>query len=236
MSSENEPLGSDVWWRRRSAPTSRRVLDADRIVREALSLADTSGLSAVTMRALAKRLDTGAASLYRHIESRDALLLLLVDHVLGSARARLDAMGPVPGSSWRDALRRVAIVTREVLTEHASVVGALPVGPHVGPHALRLQEVGLAALREAGFEPKKALLAFVTLAQWVFGFVIQECSTSDRKPPTEVIGARLASATPETLPEFTALGSIPHHLTADEEFVFGLEVLLRGLEVYVDGG
>jgi AcrR family transcriptional regulator len=53
------------------------------IVAAATALADEGGLPAVSMRAVAAALDTGAGSLYRYLSSRDDLLDLMVDAALG---------------------------------------------------------------------------------------------------------------------------------------------------------
>lgn len=52
------------------------------IARAAVTLADSGGLSAVTMRAVAAAIGTGAASLYRYVETRDELLELMIDQVV----------------------------------------------------------------------------------------------------------------------------------------------------------
>ena len=58
----------------------------DAIVAAAVALADADGLDAVSMRAVATALGTGAGSLYRYLSSRDDLLDLMVDRVAGELR------------------------------------------------------------------------------------------------------------------------------------------------------
>lgn len=227
MSSNDPFVGTSEWWNRRIKSSGRRSLDTPRIVEEALLLARESGLASVTMRRLAQRLNTGAASLYRHLEGRDALLLLMVDHVFGVIHQRLVAR-PLP-ATWPEALHQLATISREVLMEHAAIVGALPLGPHIGPNALLIQEHGLVVLRRGGFSPRKALLSFIAVTQWVLGFVIQECTNTDRQATSASLGSRLQTLPASQLPELTGLGSIPYEVTSDEEFKFGLELLLRGL-------
>src|SRR5436853_107267 len=52
-------------------------LTIERIIDEALALVDEEGLDALTVRRLATRLDTGSATLYRHVASRTELLVLM---------------------------------------------------------------------------------------------------------------------------------------------------------------
>ncbi|MEU4154861.1 TetR family transcriptional regulator [Actinoplanes sp. NPDC026670] len=67
----------------------------DEIVAAAVALADADGLAAVSMRAVAGALGTGAGSLYRYLSSRDDLLDLMTDRVIGELRP-FPEIGPDP--------------------------------------------------------------------------------------------------------------------------------------------
>jgi len=67
--------------RRRRDPISREA-----IVQAAVRLLDTEGLDAFSMRRVADELGTGAASLYWHVGSKDGLLDLVMDQVIGEQR------------------------------------------------------------------------------------------------------------------------------------------------------
>ena len=89
--SQSHPPGSQAWWEAHEERLGRRRprqdgLTVERILAEALDLVDREGLDALTVRALAARFDTSSATLYRHVDSRDELLVLLVDHVLGEIK------------------------------------------------------------------------------------------------------------------------------------------------------
>ncbi|MBM7494630.1 AcrR family transcriptional regulator [Micromonospora luteifusca] len=71
----------------------------DAIVVAAIALADTEGLAAVSMRAVAGALGTGAGSLYRYLSSRDDLLDLMTDRVVGELRPYPEAEG-----GWLDSM------------------------------------------------------------------------------------------------------------------------------------
>ncbi|MEW1589397.1 helix-turn-helix domain-containing protein [Micromonospora vinacea] len=58
----------------------------DSLVVAAIALADTEGLAAVSMRAVAAAFGTGAGSLYRYLSSRDDLLDLMTDRAVGELR------------------------------------------------------------------------------------------------------------------------------------------------------
>ncbi len=83
-------------WRGDGKP--RRRLDRESIGREALRIIDAEGIDAVSMRRVAAAFDTGPASLYAHVENKEALLRLALDLAIGE-------LEPVPpaattGSRW----------------------------------------------------------------------------------------------------------------------------------------
>jgi AcrR family transcriptional regulator len=95
------------------------------IVAAATALADQGGLPAVSMRAVAAALNTGAGSLYRYLSSRDDLLDLMVDAALGE----LDLDGPLTGDWLGDlvglARQQLALFRRHPwLTEASRRAGA----------------------------------------------------------------------------------------------------------------
>ena len=67
--------------RRRREPISR-----DAIVAAAIRLLDREGLAALSMRRLGDELGAGAASLYWHVGSKDGLLDLVFDEIIGEGQ------------------------------------------------------------------------------------------------------------------------------------------------------
>ena len=74
---------------------SRQALTAERALAEAMALADTEGLSGLTMRKLASRLGVEAMSLYHHLPNKDALLDGMVDQVYTEVEL------PLPDEAWQ---------------------------------------------------------------------------------------------------------------------------------------
>src|SRR5215472_7094770 len=79
------PVPPPPWQRvpQRAAGRRRDPITREAIVETALRLLDGEGLDALSMRRIADELDTGAASLYWHVGSKDGLLDLIFDHVVG---------------------------------------------------------------------------------------------------------------------------------------------------------
>jgi AcrR family transcriptional regulator len=92
----------------------QRGLTRERLVEAALGLVDEGGLDALSMRALADRLEVKAASLYWHVRDRRELLELLAESILESVSH------PRRGGGWRacvlahgQALRRRVITHKD---------------------------------------------------------------------------------------------------------------------------
>ena len=99
----------DLLWRKDASARSdgrrgpRARVSVDDVVAGAIELADTGGVDAMTIRALAQALDLTAMSVYTHVNSRADLLVLMVDEV--HARTTVSPRG---GTDWRARVRRVA--------------------------------------------------------------------------------------------------------------------------------
>ncbi|MGW4328241.1 TetR/AcrR family transcriptional regulator [Nocardia sp. NPDC004573] len=126
------------------APLSREV-----IIETGLRILDRDGAAALTMRRVAQDLDTGAASLYVYVANRDDLMTAMLDHVLGTV--------PEPaGASWRARLTALADAMVAAMSRHEGLaLVALGVIPS-SPNAVRLVELMLGALVEAGLDDRTA--------------------------------------------------------------------------------
>jgi AcrR family transcriptional regulator len=70
-------------WPRARPPARRRALSQDLIIDTALELLGKGSLNTVSMRSVAQALDTGPASLYAHVSSKEELHELMLDRLLG---------------------------------------------------------------------------------------------------------------------------------------------------------
>ncbi len=135
----------------------------------AIRLLDDEGLSALSMRRIADQLGTGAASLYWHVGSKDGLLDLVFDEIIGE----LAIPDPDP-PRWREQIKDVARAQRAISLRHPYVVqisiGRIP----LGPNALRYSERTLAILRAGGLPPRLAVQGSHLLISTVNGFTLDE--------------------------------------------------------------
>lgn len=80
-----------------------QAINQTHLVRTAITIADTEGLDAVSMRRLAAHLGVGPMSLYRHVANKDELLTQMADRAFGE----IDLPDPGP-EGWRAKLELIA--------------------------------------------------------------------------------------------------------------------------------
>jgi AcrR family transcriptional regulator len=222
--------------RRRHEPISREA-----IVTAAIGLLDREGLGALSMRRLAEELGTGAASLYWHVGSKDGLLDLVLDELIGEGKV------PDPDPSrWQEQLKEVARAQRAASLRHPYLVrisiGRIP----MGPNALRYSERVLAILRAGGLPPLLAVQGYLLLIATVNGFTVDETGVDDPGPADSGDRARpldpaslqqtanmvrdyIASLPAEAFPTMVGLADEFAFADADERFDMLIDIFVDGL-------
>ena len=208
---------------------SETGLSKQRVVAEAIRLADREGVAGLSMRRLAGALDAGAMSLYHYVANKEELLDAMVDVVFEEIEL------PSEETEWQSAMRRRAVSARQVLARHPWAIGLLESRTSPGPANLRHHETVTACLRRAGFPVLMATHANWLLDSYVYGFALQESSlpfdTAD-----EFADAAEDVYLPQLPPdEFPYLNESAAALVAAgydpaEEFDFGLDLILAALE------
>lgn len=213
----------------RTRAGERQPLNRQRVLLAAVRIADEAGLEALSMRKLGQMLGVEAMSLYNHVASKEDLLDGLADIAIAEIEV------PSEGPDWKEAMRRRAISVREMLVRHPWASSVIESRTNPSPVRSRYPEQVVSVLRRAGFSPEMALHAFFTLDSYIYGFVVQEANLPSGTPDelAEMAG-RLLSALPAR--EYPYL----HEIVADhvmkvgfsyaDEFVFGLDLILDGLE------
>lgn len=85
-SSSSAPhYASIAWSMERTNTKNTKGLSVQKILQAALSIADQKGAAAVTIRTVAQQTGFSTMAIYRHVESRDELMLLLIETALGEA-------------------------------------------------------------------------------------------------------------------------------------------------------
>ena len=125
---------------------TRLPLSRDRILGQALQIADADGVEALTMRRLADDLGFEAMSLYRHVANKDDVL----DGVLDLVLAEIES--PATEGEWDAAIRRSAISVNDALAQHRWATELLTSPMRLGADAARVHEPrSSAGCAKAGF-------------------------------------------------------------------------------------
>jgi Tetracyclin repressor-like, C-terminal domain len=101
----------------------------------------------------------------------------------------------------------------------------------VGPNALVARERSIAALLAAGFPPTLAARGYTALAHFVIGFASQQ-PVDETADPERANRLRdyYGSLDARSYPATTTVADLLPGATIDEEFQFGLNLVIGGLE------
>jgi AcrR family transcriptional regulator len=197
-----------------------RSLALDDVAVAALAVIDRDGLGSLSMRAVAVELGMGTMSLYRYVESREQLEDLVVDRVTA-------AVDPVVSSraSWSTRVTTLAVRVRDAIGDHPAVVPLLLTRRHRTFGSLAWGEAVLAALADGGLRGRARTIAFRAVLAYVLGAVQAEHLGSLSGPGT----AAIADLPPDRYPHLVDAAGHAASISADDEFVGGLDLLLRGM-------
>lgn len=158
-----------IWLRPERAAVGRPAQRSRaEITAVAVDIADREGLDAVSMRRVAAELGTGAASLYRYVETREDLLDLMTD-ATGAEYAL-----PAPTGDWVTDLVAVAEQSRAILRRHPWLPGLVITRPVIGPHAIAVLEHVLTVLADHPASLETKMEAFAMLNGLTATFVLHE--------------------------------------------------------------
>jgi len=205
-----------------------------KLLRAAIDLADEQGIEALSMRKLSQHLGGGTMSLYNHVSNKDDLIDGMIDEVF----AEIDL--PVLERSWKQTMRQRAISMHTVMTRHPWAIGRMESRRSPGPATLRHHDAVIGCLLDAGFPLPLAAHAFAALDSYIYGFALQERSLAFGTPEetSELAKAFLLQFPTKEYPYLARL-TIEHVLQPGydyaDEYEFGLDLILDGLEQLVPG-
>lgn len=209
-------------------PRLRQPLNRDRILIAAMEIADENGVNAVTMREVASRLNVEAMSLYNHVSGKEDILDGMVDLVI----EQFDL--PDGATDWRKAMRQRALSAHTIFSRHPWTPPLLDSRKSSGPSRLRYYDWVLGTLMKAGFSVAGAGRAFSLLDSYIYGFSIQQANlAAGSDGPAEQMAEEILKSIPEkTYPNLyrMVIHSIQSGYDAEDDFTFGLEIILEGLE------
>ena len=243
------PPGLDLLWGRRGRGQRgpKPGLSVNAIVAAAIRIADAEGLEAVSMAHVADQLGFTTMSLYRHVTSKEELLQLMWN---GSAQGAEELV--ITGDDWRARLRMWATVQREMIDRHPWITQMPMAAPPMAPNSLTFVERGLEAMDDSGLPDADKLR--------VIGLISSYTLSEARMAHDAARAARQAQAGAtgtEPLPAWTweglvrevadeqtyprlhrlawsaSIGDDPTGFDEQEEFRFGLDRILDGVEALI---
>lgn len=202
------------------------------MLREALRLVDEEGLDALTMRALGKRLGVEGMSLYNHVRRKADLQAGIVDLLWEEVERSL-----TDGDGWRDSLRSLARRLRALAIDHPHAFPLLMSASAFAEPMLRAAGHALAVLRDAGFDEQRATKALNAALGYAAGYGAMEISCFATRPggrdgadEFEGLVEFMRALPPDTPPDLVRVARDCCMCDTDEQFEFGLDALLAGLD------
>lgn len=206
--------------RRRAGRPPQPLLNSARITTAALKLIGRAGYKGLTMAALARSMNVATSALYNHVSSKQDVLLLVEDHLMG--RVDVSAFASEP---WDTAVTRWAHSYREVFAAHLPLIPVIALLPVTNaPQTITMYEAVTDGFLAAGWPPETIIDAIVALESFIYG------SAYDVNAPANIFD--VGTLSPQA-PKFSAAVACRTNPTgasdADAAFAVGLRALITGL-------
>ncbi|MGW6282457.1 TetR/AcrR family transcriptional regulator [Kribbella sp. NPDC055071] len=160
---------------RRRGAGRRPSLEVDDVVRAGIGLADAQGLAAASMGGVAKELGVGTMTLYTYVPSKEELLDLMVDEVLGERE--LPGPGAPRPQDWREQVEIYSQQTRAMFRRHPWLCQVSTIRPPIGPGMLAAREYLLSACLPLGLSPADTNTAALAITTYVDSAAGQEAES-----------------------------------------------------------
>jgi AcrR family transcriptional regulator len=189
------------------------------------------GLRELSMKAVADVLGVSPQALYRHVRDREALEVLVGEHLT----ARLELPDDV-GQTWTDYLVELGQRMRQALLPH----------PGLGSYLRRLGTASAGSLRiidrcdqvlvARGLRPVDAFMAGGTVANFTIGYVEHEGTAAITIDTRERFARAVEAIGPDRLPVLTQAVAEYRQLGVESYFDWSLRALVRGIAAQLADG
>jgi AcrR family transcriptional regulator len=209
-------------------PGDRDRLSRERVLHGAVAVADSGGVSSLTIRSLADQLGVKPMSVYHYVAGKEEILDGIVDLVFSEIEL------PTAGGDWREEIRRRAGSARRVLKRHPWAIALLESRTTPGPATLRHHDAVIGTLRAAGFTVEMTAHAYALIDSYTYGFAVQEAALPFQGPETvsDVAEPIMKQFPPEQYPHLVEMATeyiLQPGYDFGDEFEFGLGIILDGL-------
>lgn len=225
--------GVQLLWGHTSRPPRgpKPTLSLQRIVDEAVELADSEGLEALSMQRLASELGAGTMSLYRYVPSKDDLISLMLDAAIGEPPEIGNRNG------WRSAMETWARANVSVFERHPWALTLVTKPRVMGPNEVAYLEAGLTALSGTGLEPAEMLNTVLLVNGFVRGsapFVPERAAGESKMISAELLAEFGQQERFPTVAAVTAAMAQRRPRKSDAPFEYGLRRVLDGVAARIE--
>ncbi|MEK8128293.1 TetR/AcrR family transcriptional regulator [Paenibacillus filicis] len=211
----------------RRARPAKEPLSQEVIVKQAFLLLREEGISGLTMRKVAKTLDTGASSLYVYVKDLQELSSYVLDYALASVK-----LPDSDSEEWKNNLFAALISYQQVLYKDPGVAELALTTMPLGPHSLALSEYLLKQLAASGMQAASAAWGLDLLLMHVTSSAFEHVSwaKNEKRSFTLMKEAYLSA----DASQFPFIHSHKNELFSgdasnNERFLWGMEVILQGI-------
>ena len=219
-------------------------LSLEQILITAIEIADDEGIDALSMRRLAGQLGVGAMSLYRYVPGKLELLSLMLDHVMARSEETntATAFPAAQTEGWLRTLERYAWQHRARYLRHPWLLSVSIARPMLGPNSVADLERVVAELHTLPMSDREKIALVTTVDGFVTGTVQQqvmeegaarETGISDEEFWERQAPHLLQAMESGRFPVLAAMSSDMFEGSWDDDFGFGLRLLLNGIELEV---
>ncbi|MFC9506611.1 TetR/AcrR family transcriptional regulator [Streptomyces sp. NPDC057002] len=218
-------------------------LDRDRITEVTARLLDAEGLAKFSMRRLAGELNVTAMSVYWYVDTKDDLLELALDAVMGEMRLPDEEAD----EDWREQVRALAREYRTLLVRHPWVSALVGVFLNIGPNNLAFSRTVQRVVRRTGLPAKRLTSTISAVFQFVYGYGTLEGHLATRAAAggmnvdeyfqqalsTVTAAPQAADVIRESQEIMAARGGDTVAEMLERDFEYALELLIAGIEAMV---
>ncbi|GIH18093.1 TetR/AcrR family transcriptional regulator C-terminal domain-containing protein [Rugosimonospora africana] len=223
--------------RRATTRESGRPVSRQRIVRAAIEIADAEGMAEVSMRRIASEFSVATMSLYRHVASKDDLIVHMIDAALGEQAFPT----PVP-EGWRAGLEQIGRAVWAVFNRHPWLAPAMSITrPQPTPNAVAVTDRVLHALEDTGLGMEDRLYVHLMLFTFVRGVATALEPEAEARRETGITDRQWTNSQEALLRQVSPAESPLLHMALQDDFdldlaklfEFGLTRLLDGIEAHL---
>jgi AcrR family transcriptional regulator len=197
------------------------AIDRDAVLDTAIGLLDAQGVEALTMRRLASELGVSAMTPYRHVGSKDELLMVLVDRLA----ARL--VYPPRPADPKGAIVVLWSAIYDGLASHPWVAELLARRRMMAPSVLGAIEEIHAALCDAGLSIEAAVRAYRLMWHFTLGALLVRAGATSEGPSRQ--RALRGAPDPEHFPMLAAAAAAWTAADDRDTYLEDLEALIDAL-------